>query len=76
MTKLLQQAIAEIEKLPPEQQDAIAARFLAELEAGKQDNEATEELLNISGFKEAFQKAQDNVKQGKVISVEQLQRKY
>lgn len=32
MTKLLRQAIAQIEKLPPEQQDAIAARFLAELQ--------------------------------------------
>ena len=32
MTELLRQAIAQIEKLPPEQQDAIAARFLAELQ--------------------------------------------
>lgn len=32
MTELLQQAIAEIEKLPPDQQDAIAARLLAELQ--------------------------------------------
>jgi hypothetical protein len=32
MTELLQQAIAEIKKLPPDQQDGIAARFLAELE--------------------------------------------
>jgi hypothetical protein len=30
MTELLRQAIAQIEKLPPDQQDAIAARFLAE----------------------------------------------
>ena len=32
MTELLRQAIAQIEKLPPNQQDAIAARFLAELQ--------------------------------------------
>jgi hypothetical protein len=32
MTELLRQAIAEIEKLPLDQQDAIAARFLAELQ--------------------------------------------
>lgn len=32
MTELLQQAIAEIEKLPPDEQDAIAARILADLE--------------------------------------------
>jgi hypothetical protein len=32
MTDLLQRAIAEAEKLPVEDQDAIAARFLAEVE--------------------------------------------
>jgi phage I-like protein len=32
MTELLRQAIAQIEKLPAEQQDAIAARFQAELQ--------------------------------------------
>jgi len=31
MTSLLQEAIAEIEKLPAEGQDAIAARIMAEL---------------------------------------------
>lgn len=31
MTKLLEQAIAEIEKLPEDAQDAIAARLLADL---------------------------------------------
>lgn len=30
MTELLRQAISQIEQLPPDQQDAIAARFLAE----------------------------------------------
>ena len=32
MTELLRKAIAEIEKLSPEQQDAIATRFLEELQ--------------------------------------------
>ena len=32
MTTLLQQALAEAEKLPTEDQDAIAARLLAEVE--------------------------------------------
>jgi hypothetical protein len=32
MTKLLQQAIAEIKKLSADQQNAIASRFLAELQ--------------------------------------------
>ena len=32
MTELLQRAIAEIQKLPANEQDAIAARILADLE--------------------------------------------
>ena len=32
MTELLRQAIAQIKKLPADQQDAIAARFLAEIQ--------------------------------------------
>ncbi|WP_019503015.1 hypothetical protein [Pseudanabaena sp. PCC 6802] len=36
MTKLLQQAIAKIQQLPPEQQDAIASRFLDELQDEQQ----------------------------------------
>lgn len=32
MTELLQRAMAEIQKLPPDEQDAIAARILADLE--------------------------------------------
>ncbi|NER47937.1 MAG: hypothetical protein F6J92_14825 [Symploca sp. SIO1A3] len=32
MTELLQQAIAQIQKLPPAQQDTIASRLLAELQ--------------------------------------------
>ncbi|AFY83563.1 hypothetical protein [Oscillatoria acuminata] len=32
MTELLQQAISQIQQLPPDQQDAIAARFLAQLQ--------------------------------------------
>ena len=36
MTELLQQAIAEIEKLSPNQQDAIASRLLAEVQDEQQ----------------------------------------
>ncbi len=53
----------------------VAADFLAYL-ADREDIEATEELLNIQGFREVFTKAQKSVKQGKVIPVEQLKRKY
>jgi hypothetical protein len=36
MTELLQRVIAELEKLPDQEQDAIAARLLAELEDEKE----------------------------------------
>jgi hypothetical protein len=38
MTTLLQRAFAEAEKLPPEDQDAIASRLLAEVEDERQWN--------------------------------------
>ncbi len=38
MTTLLQLAFAEAEKLPPEDQDAIASRLLAEVEDERQWN--------------------------------------
>ena len=40
MTKLLQRVMAEAEKLPAEDQDAIAARWLAELESERRWEEA------------------------------------
>jgi hypothetical protein len=36
MTTLLQRAVAEVEKLPAEDQDAIASRILAEVEDERQ----------------------------------------
>lgn len=36
MTELLRQVIAQIEKLPPDLQDAIASRFLTELQDEQQ----------------------------------------
>ena len=53
----------------------LVADFLVNL-LETEDNEATEELLQIEGFKEEFAQAQKNVKENKVISVEQLKRKY
>lgn len=52
----------------------VAAEFLADLV--EKEDDATDELLKIPGFTEAFTKAQENVREGKVISVEQLKRKY
>ncbi|MCX5980725.1 MAG: hypothetical protein NTY89_02745 [Nostocales cyanobacterium LacPavin_0920_SED1_MAG_38_18] len=72
--EIRQQIQEYVDKLSPERL-LVAVDFLAYL-ADRQDNDATEELLKIQGFKEDFAKAKENVKEGKVISVNQLQRKY
>ncbi|MDZ8108995.1 MAG: hypothetical protein RMY29_024120 [Nostoc sp. CreGUA01] len=72
--EIRQQIQEYVNKLSPERL-LVAADFLAYL-AERDDNEATEELLKIEGFKEALAKAKKNVEEGKVISVDQLQRKY
>ncbi|BAZ51345.1 hypothetical protein NIES4103_39940 [Nostoc sp. NIES-4103] len=71
----IRQRIQEyVDQLSPERL-LVAADFLAYL-AEREDNDATEELLNIPGFQEAFAKAKNHVESGKVISVDQLKRKY
>ncbi|HEX8071873.1 MAG TPA: hypothetical protein VF546_18135 [Pyrinomonadaceae bacterium] len=40
MTELLEKAFAEAAKLPPEEQDALAAQLLAELQAERRWTEA------------------------------------
>ncbi|WP_107669955.1 hypothetical protein [Cyanothece sp. BG0011] len=72
--EIRQKAKEYIEQLSSEKL-LVATDFLEYL-LEKEDNDATEELLKISGFEQAFTKAQENVKQGKVTSVEQLKRKY
>ena len=72
--KIRQQIKKYLDQLSPERL-LVAADFLAYL-AERDDNEATEELLKIEGFKEALVKAKKNVEEGKMISVDQLQRKY
>jgi hypothetical protein len=48
MTELLQQAIAQIQQLPPDLQDAIASRFLAESkEEQKWETSFAAEVLNV-----------------------------
>ena len=63
-----------IDSLSPERL-LVAADFLAYL-AERESNEATNELLKISGFVEAFNKAQKDIAAGKVTTIEQLKRKY
>jgi hypothetical protein len=72
--EIRQQVKAYVDQLSAEKL-LVAADFLAYL-VEKEDNDVTEELLKIEGFKEAFTKARNNVKEGKVISVKQLKRKY
>lgn len=72
--EIRQQIKEYIDKLSPERL-LVAADFLAYL-TERDDNDATEELLKIEGFKEALAQAKKNVEEGKVISVDQLKRKY
>jgi hypothetical protein len=72
--EIRQQIQEYVNQLSPERL-LVAADFLAYL-AEREDNDATEELLKINGFKEAFAKAKKNVEEGRVISVDQLKRKY
>jgi len=68
--KIRQQIQEYVNKLSPDKL-LVAADFLAYL-AKRGDNQATEELLKIEGFKEALAQAKKNVEEGKVISVDQL----
>jgi hypothetical protein len=56
MTKLLQQAIAEIEKLPAETQNAIAAHILADLDNGPVRTTADSVLEILAEAKELAQR--------------------
>jgi hypothetical protein len=73
-TDLRNQAKQYLEQLSPERLQ-VAADFLAYL-SERESNEATQELLEIPGFYQAFTKAKQNVEQGKVASVDQLKRQY
>ncbi|MEG4804845.1 hypothetical protein QUB63_29485 [Microcoleus sp. ARI1-B5] len=74
-TQELRQQVKEyIDELSPERL-LVAADFLAYL-AERESNLATEELLQIPGFREDFNKAKKDVAAGKVTAVEQLKRKY
>lgn len=73
-TDIREQAKEYIEQLSAEK-ILVAVDFLAYL-LERESNEATEELLQIPGFQEAFAKAKKDIAAGKVIPVDQLKRKY
>lgn len=63
-TNIRQQAKDYIDRLSAEKL-VVATDFLAYL-AEREINEATEELLNIPGFRKAFAKAKKDVAEGKL----------
>lgn len=63
-TQIRNQAKQYIDQLSPESLRFVA-NFLAYL-AEKESNEATDELLAITGFKSAFERGKQQVKEGKV----------
>ena len=63
-TQMRNQVKQNIDKLSPEKLTVIA-RFLHDL-LNDENEDATEELLKISGFESAFEKAKQQIKDGKV----------
>lgn len=63
-----------IDQLSPERL-LVAADFLAYL-TDRESEEATQELLEIPGFLEAFDRGKKDAAAGKVTPVEKLRRKY
>lgn len=73
-TELQKQIKAYVDQLSPDRL-RVAADFLAYL-ADRESEEATQELLEIPGFLEAFERGKKEAAAGKVTPVEKLQRKY
>jgi anion-transporting ArsA/GET3 family ATPase len=72
MTKALDEAIQHLERLSPDRL-RVASDFLAYLEEREQ-SEATEELLEIPGFEEAFRRAAQQVEKGQIVRFTDIQR--
>ncbi len=71
-TKLLQETERRLRRLSPERLQ-VASDFLAYLEE-RESSEATQELLNVPGFEEAFRKAVQQMEQGQVIRFKDIHR--
>ncbi len=69
---LLKETESRLRRLSPERLQ-VASDFLAYLEE-RERLEATEELLNIPGFKEAFQQAVQQAEQEQLVSFEDIRR--
>lgn len=71
MTQLLQQALAEIEKLPADTQDAMAARILADL-ADDQAWEARFEATSSGQWDRLADLARQEIAAGGTIPLEDM----
>jgi len=71
-TTVLEEARRRLERLSPDRLQ-VASDFLAYLEEREQ-SEATEELLNIPGFEEAFRRAVQQVEEGRIVSFKDVRR--
>ena len=69
MTELLQRALAEIEKLPAEMQDALASRILADL-ADEQAWEAQFEATSADQWNRMAEMARREIAAGNTIPLE------
>ena len=71
-TTVLEEARQRLERLSPDRLQ-VASDFLAYLEEREQ-SEATEELVNIPGFEEAFRRAVQQVEEGQIVSFKDVRR--
>lgn len=69
---LLEETENRLRRLSPERLQ-VASDFLAYLEE-RESSEATQELLNIPGFEEAFRKAMQQAERGQVVRFEDIRR--
>ncbi|MBM4467683.1 MAG: hypothetical protein FJ014_19380 [Chloroflexi bacterium] len=69
---LLEETERRLRRLSP-QRLQVASDFLAYLEE-RESSEATQELLNIPGFEEAFRKAVQQAELGQVVRFEDIRR--
>jgi len=69
---LLQETERRLRRLSPERL-RVASDFLAYLEE-RESSEATQELLNIPGFEEAFRRVVQQAEQGQIVRFEDIRR--
>jgi len=69
---LLEEAEQRLRRLSPERLQ-VADDFLSYLEE-REENEATQELLNLPGFEAAFRRALQQIESGELVRFEDIRR--